>query len=223
MSSAIMSSPVLAVASAPNTDRGIDVLRRLGKPMVVEPGRVVFAEGEHGADAFLVDAGRIRLSKDVGGGQRLAVAEVGAGGVFGEVAVLDGRPCHVTATAVVATHLVRIPGPELRQAVRRDHRVAELVIGSLSRRLRRANTQLAAQCGKTTVARVADRLLAMAQRSGGADPARLDITQCVLAEWVGASRESTSRALGHLREDGAIATGRGWIRVLDVEALGRWT
>ncbi len=191
--------------------------------MHVGPGRVVFAEGECATDAFLVEAGRVRLSKDVGGGQQLAVAETAAGGMFGEVAALDGRPCHVTATAVVATHLVRIPGLALRQVVGQDHRVAELVIGSLSRRLRRANEQLASQCSKTTVARVADRLLTMAQRSGSDQPARLDITQCVLAEWVGASRESTSRALGHLRDDGAITTGRGWIRVLDVEALGRWS
>ena len=50
---------------------------------------------------------------------------------------------------------------------------------------------------------------------------RLDISQLELAEWIGASRESVSRALSGFRSRHLLETGRGHIDVLDVVALRR--
>lgn len=71
-------------------------------------------------------------------------------------------------------------------------------------------------CSKTTLGRVADLLATL---DDDADGRRIDTTQRELADWVGATRESTARSLGRLRDRGAIATGRGWIEVLDRDRL----
>jgi CRP-like cAMP-binding protein len=42
-----------------------------------------------------------------------------------------------------------------------------------------------------------------------------------LAAWVGATREATSRALGRLRAEGWLATGRQRIVLIDLPALRR--
>jgi len=42
-----------------------------------------------------------------------------------------------------------------------------------------------------------------------------------LAAWASVNRETVTRALGRLREEALIATGRGWIEVLDRDGLLR--
>ena len=49
----------------------------------------------------------------------------------------------------------------------------------------------------------------------------LDLSQTDIAEWIGATRESTARALAHFRAAGVIRTGRGRIVVDDVPGLAR--
>ena len=63
---------------------------------------------------------------------------------------------------------------------------------------------------------MAQRLLEL---SDGATARHVELTQGDLAQYVDASREWTSKALGELRREGAIRTERGRIIVLDVEAL----
>ncbi|MGM0386387.1 MAG: Crp/Fnr family transcriptional regulator, partial [Actinomycetota bacterium] len=102
-----------------------------------------------------------------------------------------------------------------------DPRLAVLMLSELSREVRRSIGQLAVRCGMSTRERVAGHLLSMQQRCPDPGNGRVEITQGALADWVGATRESTARALGELRAEGAISTGRGWVRVLDRRALAR--
>jgi len=69
---------------------------------------------------------------------------------------------------------------------------------------------------RSVKARIAQRLLEL---SDGATEPRVELTQGELAQYVDASREWTSKALGELRRTGAIRTERGRIVVLDGTAL----
>lgn len=53
-------------------------------------GTRVFSEGDPGDAMYLIDSGRIRISKVLSGVGEEALAILGPGGVFGEMAVLDG-------------------------------------------------------------------------------------------------------------------------------------
>jgi CRP-like cAMP-binding protein len=50
-------------------------------------------------------------------------------------------------------------------------------------------------------------------------PISLPITQLDLAEWIGATRESTARALAGFRTAGVLDTRRGCIVIHDLAAL----
>jgi CRP-like cAMP-binding protein len=50
-------------------------------------------------------------------------------------------------------------------------------------------------------------------------PLTAPVTQQALADAVGTTRETVARALGELRDVGAIATGRNGIRLRDPEVL----
>jgi CRP-like cAMP-binding protein len=57
------------------------------------------------------------------------------------------------------------------------------------------------------------------RHSGDANDYELPMTQTELAGWVGATRESTARALAAFRRAGFVSTSRGRIVVHEVEAL----
>jgi CRP/FNR family cyclic AMP-dependent transcriptional regulator len=72
-------------------------------------------------------------------------------------------------------------------------------------------------------ARVAGRLVELAETAGDADPPGIRITlplsQDELAAWTGSSREAVARSLHLLRELGWIETRRREIKVLNADGL----
>ncbi len=67
-------------------------------------GQKLFNEGDPTGGTFIVEGGRVRLTRK---GTR--IADLGAGEMFGEMASLDGRPRVVTVTASEPTTLVALP------------------------------------------------------------------------------------------------------------------
>jgi CRP-like cAMP-binding protein len=57
------------------------------------------------------------------------------------------------------------------------------------------------------------------KHSGCVDRCELPITQAELADWIGATRESTARSLARFRKAGLVETWRGRIVICDVLGL----
>ena len=117
---------------------------------------------------------------------------------------MAGRCIVARIAALLATLLVRFL-PLLA--------LARFLLAQLAAAARLAKQRLAQRCGTTTLSRVAARLSALDH--GGP----INMTQSELAQWVGATRESTARSLGELRRAGAVVTGRGRIEVVDRDQL----
>lgn len=77
----------------------INFLSSLSKEKRFAPGEVVFREGDEGDAMYVVLGGQIRISKMVAGAGEEALAFVGRGDFFGEMALIDDRPRSATATA----------------------------------------------------------------------------------------------------------------------------
>jgi len=70
-------------------------------------GAEIFQEGQAGRRAFLVDEGLVELDRMVRG-RRAPFVRIGPGGIFGEMAVIDGGPRTATATAIEDTKVTVI-------------------------------------------------------------------------------------------------------------------
>lgn len=70
-------------------------------------GDAVFREGEAGGRAYLIERGRVEISKSVDG-HREVLGVIDFGGLFGEMALVDDEPRMATATAVEDTVCVVI-------------------------------------------------------------------------------------------------------------------
>ena len=64
-------------------------------------GAVILREGDHGDAFYLIASGSVRVETErPHGDERVALATLGRGAFFGEVALLTGRPRTGTVTAV---------------------------------------------------------------------------------------------------------------------------
>jgi CRP-like cAMP-binding protein len=72
---------------------------------VFSEGEVIFSEGEPGARAFLIQEGTVEITKFVEG-KPVVLGRIGVGGIFGEMALIDGRPRMATAKALVPTEVI---------------------------------------------------------------------------------------------------------------------
>jgi NTE family protein len=87
-----------------------DVIGRIAaavQPEVIVGGRVLFREGDAGADAFIVLSGRLRVER-AGPEGAILVRELAAGDLVGEFALLTGARRTATVTAIRDSELGRI-------------------------------------------------------------------------------------------------------------------
>jgi CRP/FNR family transcriptional regulator, cyclic AMP receptor protein len=66
-------------------------------------GEAIFQEGGFGDVAYVVQIGQVEIAKTNAKGKRTVLGYIGNGGMFGEMALIDGRPRMAAATAVKPT------------------------------------------------------------------------------------------------------------------------
>lgn len=85
---------------------------------VVHKDQVIFREGEPGNVMFLVQSGRVQIWRGQAD-DRVELGVVPQGGIFGEMAIFDGKPRMASASALEDTVLVQIQGDHVREALRK--------------------------------------------------------------------------------------------------------
>jgi predicted acylesterase/phospholipase RssA/CRP-like cAMP-binding protein len=109
-------------------DYGLDRL----DSVVVHPGDEVLRRGETGEDAYWVECGRLEVLGEGGS----VVAELGAGSLVGEFAVLTGSPRSATVVAAEPCRLRRVPRAVLDQVLAVDPDLCTSVRAEAVRRIR---------------------------------------------------------------------------------------
>lgn len=119
---------------AETTDEVLAAVAQIVTVEEVEPGTGILAKGDPGDSMFVVASGRVRVHD----GSR-ALAELGPGEVFGEMALLDPEPRSASVTAIDETRLLKLDQEAFFELVEDRPEVARGLLRVLSRRLRQAN------------------------------------------------------------------------------------
>lgn len=90
-------------------------------------GQMIFCEGDQGDFMYLVQKGSVEIWR-LSGHIKWVLGIIPVGGVFGEMALFDGKPRMASATAVEETTLVWIPASVVRSVLKKtDPLLARLV------------------------------------------------------------------------------------------------
>lgn len=188
-------------------DDAMDALAAIAEVGTLEPGEILFEEGDPATAAFVIASGSMRISKAVLVDSDRTLAVLHAGTFFGEAGVIDASPRSATATAVGDCELVALPREPMRGWLAAHPASGVTVLNHLGRqmmvRLRAMNEFL-----KETVT--------WGLEVSGASLLSLDrlMTQrATLQVWLGSGRSVAGRlARVDREEDGDI---RLWLADLD--------
>lgn len=194
-------------------------------------GETLFTRGDAAASAFVVAAGRVKVTAPVAGGGELVIQLLGAGKVLGELSLFERRRAEAarpprrsaTVTAVGPARLLAIDGRDFLAAVRRHPDVALTLMAELAGRVRELSAALEESVSLGLAARLARKLLALSGTFGRPVPGGvrigLALPQRELGAMIGFSRESVNKQMRAWSRAGIVRMTDGVITVLDVDAL----
>lgn len=196
----------------PQLDR--ETIAERMRPVSFKSGQLIFSRGDDARELYLVQRGRVRLSILSSEGRELSLAHATDGGVFGEIAVLDGGKRTADATAISDVTALSLARTALVAKMESNAAIAQAAIAFLCRRLRETDAKIEAIALHPIEVRLARFFLSAVYlqapdakgRSGPQRPVplTLGISQSELAMLVGASRPKVNIALTELEAAGAI-------------------
>jgi CRP/FNR family transcriptional regulator, cyclic AMP receptor protein len=199
---------------------GREVQERIGAYATtrhVERGATIFMKGDPGTCLFAVYSGTVEISVPSVDGRNAVVNLIKEGEIFGEIALLDGRPRTADAVAFVDCTLMVIDRREFLPLLREQPDIALKLLEILCARVRRTTEQVEELMFLNLRDRLAKTLLRLSDAAS--PPGRLAITQRELSEIAGLSREEVNKQLQVWSKDALVRLERGGIVVLKRAAL----
>jgi CRP-like cAMP-binding protein len=217
----LQSTPLLCDARQTDLDR----LARSVIHEDVPTGHVVFQKNAVGDALFVVAEGRIMITSPGRGGKQFLLGIVDAGGLFGELALLEGCRRITNAVAECRSHLIKVHRRHIQSIVSRNRACALAFSRILSRHLRTTVEDLGTVGLNDAKTRLWLRLMSLSRRYGrvNCDTGRLRIehgySQQNLADSLGITRVMVNRHLASWQDQKLIEHGRGYVEILDPEKL----
>ena len=128
---------------------------RVAVPRAFPAATRVFHEGDHSDACYIVRSGSFRVTREHSDGRAITLATLGAGDIFGELAMLDGEVRSASVEALVDGELLALPAGEVRALLARHPEITVKLVAALVRRLRTANERISRQSFQTVPSRVA--------------------------------------------------------------------
>ena len=199
------------------------VIEHLGSYMKtrrVVRGTTIFAKGDPGTGLMGVLAGTVKVSVASADGKDIVLNLFHEGEVFGEIALLDGRPRTADATAMSDCELVVIERRDFVPFLSDHPDVMLKFIEILCSRLRRTSEQVQDITFLNLPTRLAKTLLQLtAAEDGSAAARKAAVTQREISQMIGISRESTNKQLRAWAKRGWIRLERGGVNVVAPDKL----
>lgn len=188
---------------------------------------IICHEGDKGDTLYIIKVGRVKIAKVAMDGREKTLAIMQPGDFFGEMALFDDLPRSATAEAIdCEVRLLALNKRDFERAINENPSIALAIMRDLTRRIRAVNQQIEDLAFKDVHGRVASTLLSLAQTEGqkanGQVTIKIRMTHQDLANMVGSSRETVTRALNRMQAEGVIAISHQQITLLDPEALANW-
>jgi CRP/FNR family nitrogen fixation transcriptional regulator len=182
-------------------------------------GAEIFGEKEPADYVYQVASGAVRSYKLLSDGRR----QIGAFHLVGDIFGLEiGTEHRFTAEAIVNTTVRLLKRRSLELVAENDAKVARNLLSMTTTNLRHAEDHMLLLGRKTSLERVAAFLIEMDRRSTAAGVLALPMCRRDIADYLGLTLETVSRALSRLHDDGILGflgNNQRQIVLLDREKL----
>jgi len=139
------------------------LFQKFGKD--IPRGTVLFREGEPGKEMYVLQNGKVAISKKVRDVEKV-LAVLGPGEFFGEMAIISNKPRNASATVEEDARLLVIDPKTFEAMIRGNAEIAVRMIKKLAERLSDADAQIENLLLSDPNSRVVHHLLQMCQTRG---------------------------------------------------------
>jgi CRP/FNR family cyclic AMP-dependent transcriptional regulator len=184
-------------------------------------GTSICAKGDPGSSLFVICQGTVKISVPSADGHDAVFNLIGKGDVFGEIALLDGRPRTADVVAITDCELFVIERRDFLPLVKEEPEIALKMIEILCAKLRRTTEQAENLMFLHLPGRLAKALLRLSDGDGRWCERKVAVTQKDLGNIIGMSPESTSRQLRIWEQQQWVRLEPDGIVILSAKALER--
>lgn len=203
------------------SDEQFERLAAVARLVRLEPGEILFQQGDQASAFFIVLSGQVKLFLQSRSGSEKILALIHPGHSFAEAIMFMQGPVYpVAAGATELTELVAMPSRDYVQALREDTNTCLRLLGVLSQRLHARVQEIEELTLESAGTRLIHHLLRRAEAGASGDlRVHFDETRQMLASQLAIKPETLSRLTRSLSEAGLIRLEGRDIVIPDLERL----
>jgi CRP/FNR family transcriptional regulator, cyclic AMP receptor protein len=194
------------------------LFQRFGKEF--SRGTVLFKEGEPGKEMYVLQSGRVTISKHVRDVEKV-LAVLGPGEFFGEMAIISNKPRNASATVSEDAKLLVIDPKTFEGMIRGNSEIAVRLIKKLAERLSEADAQIENLLLSDPSSRIVHQILSAAQTRGRTleEGVEIDLPVRELPRQIGVGEPAIRSMLDRLTRAGLIERSGDRLTVYDTARL----
>lgn len=194
------------------------LFQRFGKEF--PKGTVLFREGEPGKEMFVIQSGKIAISKRVRDVEKV-LAVLGPGEFFGEMAIISNKPRNASASVNDDAKLLVIDPKTFEAMIRGNAEIAVRMIKKLAERLSEADAQIENLLMSDPASRVVHQILQSVQTRGRPleEGVEIDFMVREMPRLIGVGEPAVRGMLDRLERAGLIERSGDRLTVYDSARL----
>jgi len=189
----------------------------------VTKGEIIYLPGDTDPYVYVIASGLVKIAKINDSGKELTLAIYGSGDVFGELSLMVDRPRRTQATAAINTSLWLLPLNEFKRLVSTSPDLAMRLGTIVAQRRHDLENRMESLVFRDVPGRLASLLVSLAEQYGimrqGNVHIAMKLSQLELANFIGATRETTSTVINDFKRQGILDTYHRTIIINDLEQL----
>ncbi len=186
----------------------------------------IFREGDIGNEMYIIQSGKVKITKQLKSGEEKTLVILGPGDFFGEMAVIDKDVRSANATALEASRLIALDEEVFEMHMQSNPKIVKKILKNLTSRLRDANQQIANLMIKDANRLVANTILLVVHKHGeeGPDGITMDIpfTISELSKMCGLEMSKTHEIVDKLMKAKVIRLSGEAITVNSLDSLEKF-
>jgi len=166
--------------------------------------QTIVEEGLPGDYMYVIREGEVKVTKLSGDGREKILELMGPGDFFGEMSLLDGAERSASVKSLTEIRILALSRNDFLKELRRNPVLAMAVIQELTRRVRQMDEQASSLSFQRVKERTQGLLVRLAKDAQDSEGRRMtpSLTHQQIADMVGTSRETVTRVVKRLKDQG---------------------
>lgn len=211
--------PLFSVLS----DAELRELAAIGNTRRIRRDELIFLQGDPGQHFFIILEGKVKIFLQDARGREVILVVLGREDFFGEMSLFDGKARSASAQAQQETRVYSIGHQDFNRFLERTPKVSLKMLRFLSERLRHADAIIENLALLSVKGRLARLLADWGAKDGkavdGLTVFKLPMPKTEIAQMLGTSRETVSRMMSELKDEGVIELEGNTVRVNGLDRL----